>query len=433
MANKSKFKVLIIGTGAREHALGWKIFQSSRVSKIYFATGNAGTAKVGENISIPDSKPKELIAWAKKNNIALTVVGPENSLNTGIVDIFQKNKLTIFGPTKNAAKLESSKAWSSKFMQKYSIPKPESRVFTDSQTAKKFIKTNPWGKLVIKADGLTLGKGVILPKDTKEALEVIDRVMVNKLFGSAGDKVVIQERLTGFEVSTMIITDGSHYLLLPYSEDHKPVYDNDKGPNTGGMGVVAPHPLIDKKLSQRIENEIVAPTIAGLKKDKIHFKGVIYPGIMITREGPKVLEYNVRFGDPETEAVLPLLNNKLDFFEVLYSAARGKLTKTGIYPVLNQTCVVVALASGGYPLKYQTGKKIHGLSHKTKSRTIVFHAANKNDDQNNILTNGGRVLMIAGLGKNLQEARKTVYANLPNKIHFEDMHYRKDIGIRKRN
>lgn len=427
-----KKSVLIIGSGAREHALGWKIKQSKYVSKIYFAPGNGGTSAIGQNINISPEDNVKLLNWANKKRIYLTIVGPEVPLEAGIVDLFKKNRLLIFGPSKKAAQLETSKAFASEFMKKYKIPHPASQIFISSSKAKEFIRSNPNKQFVIKADGLAAGKGVIVSKDGDEACDAIEKIMVKKIFGKAGDKIVIQEKVTGYEVSVTVISDGNKYLLLPYSEDHKQLLDHDLGPNTGGMGVVAPHPLANDKLSKQFEDQIVKPTINGMLEEGIPYAGVLYPGIMITKKGPMVLEYNSRFGDPETEALLPLLDSRVDFFEVLENSALENLKLEGKYPFKNGCCVVVTLASMGYPQKYETGKKIYGLTNgKDDKGLIIFHAASiKKKDK--YLTSGGRVLMVAALGKSVSEARQKVYNAIGNKIHFDKMHFRKDIGRRRR-
>ncbi len=430
-----KKSVLIIGSGAREHALGWKIVQSKSVSKIYFAPGNGGTSKIGENLDFSLTDNNKILEFAKAKNIDLTVVGPENSLEIGIVDLFQKNGLLIYGPSKKAAEIETSKAWAIKFMDKYKIPHPTSYIFNNYKEAEKFLESldERFKKgIVIKADGLTLGKGVFVCKSAKEAKTAVKQIMVDKIFADSGNKVVIQERLKGYEVSVTVISDGRKYLVLPYTEDHKPVFDGDKGANTGGMGVAAPHSLVTKELIQKIENKIVKPTISNMQKEGREYRGTLYPGLMIVNNEPFVLEYNCRFGDPETESLLPLIPKNIDFYKLIESAAKGKLINHGFINT-KKDCTVVALASGGYPQTYKKGVVIHGLNSKLAKDVIVFHAATKINDSGQFVTNGGRVLMVSSVSSTLSDSYKKAYKAIGKKgIHFNNMHFRKDIGRRKR-
>ncbi|MBI4973468.1 phosphoribosylamine--glycine ligase [Candidatus Roizmanbacteria bacterium] len=417
--------ILIIGGGGREHALGWKLKQSSRVTKLFFAPGNGGTAQLGENVNINATNIHAILSYVQKNNIQLTVVGPEDPLSLGIVDLFEKNKLTIFGPSRLAAQLETSKVWATDFMEKYKIPHPISHTFTDFKKAIVFIKSHDVSKFVVKASGLALGKGVILPQNKKEAQDALERIMLKREFGDAGKEVLFQERLTGPEVSLMTITDGKTIIPLVSAQDHKRIFDNDKGPNTGGMGAYAPVPFMTKKLLGHIQKTILQPTIDGMKKEKIPYKGVLYAGLMITSDGPKVLEYNARFGDPETQPVLALLKSEL--LSLLFASIQGTLkSKRIIFYKRSSVCIV--LASQGYPGSYLKGVPIQGLLQKPKKDLTIFHSGTTKKD-GNIITSGGRVLAVTASGKDMNKALQKAYSAIGKKgIYFKGMQYRKDIG-----
>lgn len=417
--------ILIVGSGGREHALGWKLKQSPQVGKIYFAPGNGGTHQLGENINIKAFEIEKLLQFCVKNKVDLTIVGPEDPLALGIVDLFEKKGLQIFGPSKKAARLESSKAWSAEFMKKYNIPQPAFYTFSNYEDACSFINTHDVSRFVIKASGLALGKGVILPQTKKEALETIKKIMIDKEFGQAGDEVVIQEKISGPEISVMSISDGKTVIPLLPAQDHKRIFDNDKGPNTGGMGAYAPVPLVTKKLMKEIQKTILQPTIDGMRKEKCPFKGILYAGLMITKNGPKVLEYNVRFGDPEVQPLITLL--KSDLFPLFSSCINEKLKKTKIF--FNKSAsICVVLASKGYPGKYNKGERIFGLEKKYNSHTYVFHAGTTVYNHE-VVTNGGRVLGVTAWGKDIREAIKTAYSAIGKKgVYFKGMQYRKDIG-----
>ncbi len=417
-------KVLIIGSGGREHALGWKLKQSPQVKKIYFAPGNGGTEKIGENIKIAAEDIKKLLKFALTNEIDLTVVGPEAPLALGIVDVFLKKNLLIFGPTKKAALLESNKAWANKFMKKYHIPHPQSFIFSEYDKAVSFLKTYS-GLVVVKASGLALGKGVVIPKNKKEAIEAVKKIMVKREFGEAGNKTVIQEKLDGQEISILAFTDGKTIIPLLAAQDHKRIFDQDKGPNTGGMGAYAPVPLVTKKLINEINTTILKPTILGMKKEGAPYKGVLYAGLMITKNGPKVLEYNCRFGDPEVQPLLMLLRN--DLLPLILACVKGRLSKQKI-AFKRGSSICVVLASKGYPGHYQKGKTIDGLNIKQNHDLQIFHAGTIQNN-NQTLTSSGRVLGVTGYGKNLKEAIKKVYKIIgKNGVNFEGMQYRKDIA-----
>lgn len=419
-----KKSVLIVGSGGREHAIGWKFSKSPQVSKIYFAPGNAGTALVGENIPIPATDIKKLAKFAIEKNISLTFVGPEVPLSIGIVDVFQKNNLKIFGPNKNGAQLESSKAFSTEFMKKYNISQPESNTYNNRTDAKKNI--DAWGSLatVIKVSGLAAGKGVFLPQSDYEAHKIIDDIFVGKIFGDAGAEVVLQKKITGPEVSIIAFTDGNIITPLLPSQDHKRVFEHDRGPNTGGMGAYAPAFVSEKDL-KTIQEQILEPTLNGLKKEGIIYKGILYAGLMLTDDGPKVLEFNVRFGDPETQPLMMLL--KSDIFELSEACIEGRLTKKMIEPKIGYSACVV-LAAKGYPESYQKGEEIKGLDSISDRNIQIFHSGTTLKN-NKVVTDGGRVLAVTAYENSVKNACAKIYSVIGEEgIHFKNMHYRKDIG-----
>ncbi len=418
-----KNTILIIASGGREHAVGWKLKQSKHVNKIYFAPGNPGTAHIGENTNIPALDFENLIAFAKEKKIDLTVAGPDDILAAGIVNVFQKAGLKIFGPTKEAAQIESSKAFAKQLMKEENIPTAKYKTFTDAKKARAYIKkqTPP---IVVKASGLSLGKGVIIAQTIEEAERTIDDIMIKKIFGIAGDKVVIEEFLQGKEVSIHAFSDGEYVELFPTSRDHKPIFDGNKGPNTGGMGTIAPLTDVSKEELEIIKKTIVLPAIRGLKKRGLPFVGCLYPGLMMTKDGPKVIEFNCRFGDPEMESYMRLLDS--DLFEVFNSCVDGTLNSTTTKWSNKSACCII-LASANYPASSHKGDVIYGLE-TVDENIIVFHLGTKQDGQN-IVTNGGRVLGITTTGKNFDEALKLAYQQIDRKrIHFDGMQYRKDIG-----
>ncbi len=420
-------KILVVGGGGREHALVWKIAQSKSVEKIFCAPGNAGISEIAETVAIKPEDLNSLLKFAVDNKVDLTVVGPEVSLSLGIVDLFESNGLKIFGPRKKSAEIESSKVFAKNFMKKYGIPTANYKVFSSDEIdkAKNFIKTlNP--PIVIKADGLAGGKGVTICNSADEAIKTIDLYFVKKIFGSAGDKVVIEEFLTGEEVSVFAITDGEDFILLPPAQDYKKALDNDEGKNTGGMGSYSPVPFIDETTLEKIKTQIIKPTILGLKNEGREYKGCLYCGLMLTGDGPKVLEFNCRFGDPETQVVLPLLDG--DIVDMFISAIDGGI-KNFNYIIKKATAVCVILASAGYPDNYETNKEIYGLDKvKNMDDIILFHAGTKKVN-GKILTSGGRVLGVTAIGKenDFENTIKKVY-NAIKEINFNGMHYRTDIG-----
>ncbi|MEK7523345.1 MAG: phosphoribosylamine--glycine ligase [Patescibacteria group bacterium] len=417
-------KILIIGSGGREHALGWKIKQSPLVSRIYFAPGNPGTKEIGENISIEVTDIDKLLKFAKDKKIDLTVVGPETSLILGITDAFRKEKLKIFGPSKKAAQIEGSKTFAKQLMKKYKIPTAEYFAFNDFNEAEKYLQKAKY-PLVMKADGLSLGKGVAVCKNRKEAEKFLKQLMVDKIFGGSGEKIIIEECLYGQEISFMAITDGKDFLSFLPSQDHKRLIENNQGPNTGGMGAYTPVPFVDKKLLKQIEKEIVAPTIKAMAKEGCLYQGILYPGLILTREGPKVLEYNCRFGDPETQPLMMQLES--DLVEIFLAQQKKQLKKKKLV-FKKGFSVGVVLASAGYPGEYKKGDQIIGLDKVNDKDIQIFHAGTKEVDKK-IITNGGRVLSITSTGSTLEETIKKAYQYIGKKaIHFKGMQFRKDIG-----
>lgn len=406
--------------------MGWKLSQSPKVGKIYFAPGNGGTQEVGDNIAIKATEIEKLLRFALTNKIGLTLVGPEDTLAMGIVDLFTNNNLLVFGPSELATRLESNKAWAVDFMNKYQIPHPLSYPFDNFQKANSFIKSHKAGDYVIKASGLALGKGVILPKTRSEALETIKRIMINKEFGDAGNQIIIQERIFGPEISLLAFADGNNIVPLASAQDHKQIFDHDKGPNTGGMGAYAPVPSMTPQLIQTIEKTILKPTIEGMKKDKCPFQGIIFVGLMITKDGPKVLEYNARFGDPETQSLMMLM--KSDLFPVLMSCIKGKLKKRQVL-FRKGSAICVVLASKGYPGQYQKGKIIRGLIPINKN-VKIFHAGTTRKMKYTVAS-GGRVLGVTAYAKDIKGAREVAYLAIGKKgVNFSGMQYRKDIGAK---
>ncbi|HOP73858.1 MAG TPA: phosphoribosylamine--glycine ligase [Bacillota bacterium] len=418
-------KVLIIGNGGREHAIAWKLAQSPQVSKIYCSPGNGGTAAIAENISFQNIHV--LTEFAINHGIDLTVVGPEAYLADGIVDVFQKAGLCVYGPTKLAARLESSKAFSKAFMKKYNIPTAKFESFSDAESAKAYIR-QVGAPIVVKADGLAAGKGVVVAFDVETALKAVDDMMTAKIFGESGATVVIEEYLEGEEASLLAFCDGNIGIPMIPAQDHKRIGDGDTGPNTGGMGTYAPTSAVTPDVMERIVNEILNPTLKAMALEGTPFVGTLFLGLMLTKTGPKVIEYNVRFGDPETQVVLPLLDS--DLAQVFKDAANGCLDPKSVRWKQDQVAVCVVLASGGYPGAYQTGITIDGLD--TIQNSLVFHAGTKQTADQGLVTAGGRVLNIVHVGENIQSAIEGVYADV-EKVHFEGMIYRKDIARRELN
>jgi phosphoribosylamine---glycine ligase len=420
-----KNAVLIIGSIGREHALGWKLKHSPKIGKIYFAPGNPGTEGIGISTGISGLDIKGLLRFATVNKIDYTIAGSDDVLALGVVDAFQKKGLKIFGPTKEAARIEWSKSFAKKLMKEENIPTAKYQTFTSSHAAKKYLQKHEF-PVVIKASGLALGKGVVIANDLKEALSTIDDIMVKKVFGASGAEVVIEEFLEGREISIHVFSDGKTYSMFPTARDHKPIYDGNKGPNTGGMGTIAPVRGVSKKDLEEIKEKIVIPALEGLKKRGTPFTGCLYPGLMLTKDGPKVIEFNSRFGDPEMESYMRLL--KTDIFDILLACIEGNLSQLKIKWSNKYACCIV-LASAGYPASSHKGDIIYGLEKAWKKKDIeVFHFATKKE-KGKIVTNGGRVLGVTATGKTLNAALKRAYGAIgPKGIHFEEMQYRKDIG-----
>ncbi|OQX91177.1 MAG: phosphoribosylamine--glycine ligase [candidate division Zixibacteria bacterium 4484_95] len=417
-------KVLVVGKGGREHAICWKLSQSRGIKKIYAAPGNAGISYIGECVDIQVDDLKGLADFAQKNKVDLTVVGPEMPLTIGIVDEFESRGLKIFGPSKEASLIEGSKAFAKEFMKKYHIPTASFKIFSKHFDVLDFVKSAGY-PLVIKADGLAAGKGAVVCNDVDEACRAVEKIMVQKVFGAAGMKLVVEEYLEGEEVTVMAFTDGKNIVPMVSSQDHKRIYNGDRGPNTGGMGAYAPTNVISSMIMKTIYEEILEPTIRGLAAEDRTYKGVLYFGLMLSKKDVKVLEYNCRFGDPETQVVLPLLES--DLAEIFINITEGYLNIDKI-KWTDKYAVSVVLASKGYPGKYETNKVIKGLEKVTENGGIVFHAGTRRDD-GKIISNGGRVLNVTALGGSIKEAIKNVY-ELVDMIEFENKYFRHDIGWR---
>lgn len=416
-------KLLVIGGGGREHAIVWKLSQSPLVTEIFCAPGNAGIGKIAKNVDISSNNIDELVKFSREMNIDLIIVGPEEPLVEGIVDIFRQNNLKVIGPTKQAAQLEGSKAFAKDFMKKYDIPTAQYHEVTTFEEAKLVIEGYSY-PVVVKADGLAAGKGVFICEDKEETLRVIKQLLEDKILGDAGKSIVIEEFLNGTETSILCFIDGHTIIPMVSSQDHKRAFDGDNGPNTGGMGTYSPNYVYTEEIAKQVEKEILYPTLIGIQQEKMDYRGIIFIGLMITEDGPKVLEYNVRFGDPETQVVLPRLQT--DLIEIFDNIIDRKLKDTNIQ--WNEDgAVCVILASEGYPNKYENGLEITGLD-AIENELLIFHSGTT-ENENKIVTKGGRVLGVVGIGKNVEEAREKVYANI-DKVRFKGSFYRKDIGIK---
>jgi len=414
-------KVMVVGGGAREHTLVWKLSRSKRVKEIYVAPGNAGTAQIAKNLDISPTNLDALAGAAKENKIDLVVVGPEAPLAAGIVDKLERLGIPAFGPTKEAALIESSKVFAKRLMHKYGIPCAKDAVFTSFKEAEAYVKKQPI-PVVIKADGLAAGKGAIVAQSREEALKALSDIMEKRVFGDAGNQVLVEECLVGRETSLLAFTDGKTVVPMVPARDYKRVFDKDMGPNTGGMGCYSPSRFLDKKAIDKAVKTVVEPLVKAMAKEGKPYKGVLYAGLMITAEGPKVLEFNARFGDPETQVQLPLL--KSDLVDIMMSVIDGTLSRMRV-EWDSGACVGVVMASGGYPGNYKQGLPISGLE-RVDPNIVLFHAGTKMDG-GKICTAGGRVLTVVSTGKTIAEAREKVYLNLP-RISFEGCHYRKDIA-----
>lgn len=419
-------KVLLLGSGGREHAIADKISESGLLKEFFIAPGNPGTASLGKNINLPLSDQKGILEFCISNKIELVVVGPEQPLTEGIADLLRENGIKVFGPNRNAALIEGEKSFSKNLMKKYGIPTAAFEIFLKDELSRavEYVNNSSF-PLVIKADGLAAGKGVLICPDKESALAALDDCFGKNLFGDAGSKVVIEEFMTGEEASIFAVTDGEDYVILPSAQDHKRIFDGDNGKNTGGMGAYSPAPVVTASLLKEVEEKIIVPTLAAMKQEGRLYNGCLYCGLMITPEGPKVVEFNCRFGDPETQAVLPLLEG--DLFELFYSAAAGRIKKDSVkYSGGASVCIVAA--SKGYPDSFEKGFEITGLDSVDKKCVRVFHAGTK-QDEGKIITSGGRVLGVTAVIKenNLSECKKAAYDAI-RKINFANIYYRTDIA-----
>jgi phosphoribosylamine---glycine ligase len=418
-------KVLVVGGGGREHALIWKLAQSSRVEKTFCAPGNGGTGDLATNVPISDADLDGLMAFARKEQIDLTIVGPEDPLAAGIVDRFQSAGLRIFGPTAAAARIEADKAFAKEIMRSQAIPTAEARIFRTYRDARNYLASRD-SAVVVKAAGLAKGKGVMVCDDPAQALREVERIMVDRIFGRAGDTVVIEEKLVGQEASVLAFVDGHSVYLLESAQDHKAIGDNDTGPNTGGMGAYSPAPIVTDAVYEQVQSEIVVPLLEGMNRHDATYKGLLYAGLMLTPGGPKVLEFNCRFGDPEAQPILMRL--KTDLLDVIEATIDGRLDRITLeWDPRPAVCVV--MASGGYPGDYEKGKEIHGLEDAAEVQdVVVFHAGTKRDGDR-VVTSGGRVLGVTALGNDLAEAQRRAYQAV-DRISFEGACCRRDIGAK---
>ncbi len=417
-------RVLLVGSGGREHALAWSISKSPLLTELYAAPGNPGIAELATCLDVAVSDLDGLVQAATDLAIDLVVIGPEAPLALGLADRLAKVGIASFGPKQAAAQLESSKAWSKQFMAKYGIPTAQYRVFSDFQVAWDYAKAQPF-PLVIKASGLAAGKGAVIVHDLAEAEQTLRSMLVDSAFGAAGAQVVIEDFLQGPEVTLLALVAGEDYLVLPASQDHKQVFDGDRGPNTGGMGVYSPVPAFTPELEQLVIERVLQPTLRGLTKEGIHYRGVLYLGLMLTEQGPQVIEYNARFGDPETQVVLPRLEN--DVLELLAACANGRLKDIQL-KVVPQACASVIMAAPGYPGEYPKGLPVHGIAEAQAAGCLVFQAGTKREN-GQLVSSGGRILAVSALGDGLEQALKLAYAGV-EQIRIPGAHYRRDIGHR---
>jgi phosphoribosylamine---glycine ligase len=416
-------KILVVGGGGREHALAWKLKQSPGVDRILCAPGNAGTEAIGENVAIKASDLAALAQFAKHNRIDLTVIGPDDPLAMGIVDLFKSEGLRVFGPTKAAARLESSKIFAKELMRAKQIPTARAAIFEKEEAAFAFLDESHF-PIVIKADGLALGKGVIVAKNIREADEAVTAMLSEGRFGEAGRRLLIEECLAGTECSLHALVDGKNFRMLASARDHKRAFDGDAGPNTGGMGAFSPANNFDPEMAGHFEENVMRPLLDGLRESNVTFRGLLFPGLMMTADGPRVLEFNCRFGDPETQAILPRLRS--DLVPLLEATIDGTLDSVKIEWDA-RPAVTVVMASGGYPDKYETGKAISGLTAAGSDDVQIFHAGTRREN-GEIVTSGGRVLAVTALGETVAAARTRAY-DAVSRIHFEGCHYRRDIAL----
>lgn len=419
-------KIVVIGSGGREHAIGWKLAQDGRGDDLYFLRGNGGTCEIGSNVAISATDIDGVARFAKETDPDLIVIGPEDPLALGMADRLAGEGFTVFGPTAEGARIESSKVFAKELMSRYSIPTAPFKVFTSASAAHAYID-HVDRPVVVKADGLAKGKGSIVTRDKASAHLAVESMMVERVFGEAGDTVVIEDKLTGEEASVLAVTDGERYVVLPPSQDHKPVYDGDEGPNTGGMGAYCPAPIIDRATLDRIESVILRRLLKALAREGCRYGGVIYAGLMLKGESLSVIEFNARFGDPETQCILPAIDE--DFGDLLVSAARGRLARSRRIDA-GRWAVSVVMASRGYPGPYEKGKVISGTGQAgVADDVIIFHAGTERLGDGSLLTAGGRVLAVTGIGKTLREARRKAY-NAGRKVGFDGSHMRTDIGLK---
>lgn len=417
-------KVLLIGSGGREHAMAWKISQSPLLSELIMAPGNPGMARLGRCVPVPSSDIPELVALAKTEGVDLVVVGPEAPIAMGIANRLEKLGIPVFAPRSDAAQLEASKVWAKSFMRRNRIPTAGFEVFSDFEEAKDYVYEACEYPCVIKADGLAGGKGVFVVKNKSEALLALDTIMVKAKFGVSGREVVIEDFLRGRELSVFVASDGYAHRFIGWAVDYKQLRDNDQGPNTGGMGSVSPVPFLHEEDLARIEEDVIQPTFESMRREGLIYRGILYFGLMWTDDGPFVLEYNVRMGDPEAQTVLPLMTN--DFLEICLAGTQESMPKIDLRPPEGASCCVV-LASEGYPDAPRTGREIRGLETAEKLKDVlVFHSGTR-EERGNLLTDGGRVLSVVGLGKDMEEARTRAYEAV-SKISFDGMQFRRDIG-----
>ncbi len=415
-------KVLVVGSGGREHALAWAVSRTGRVSELFIAPGNGGTETLGRNVPIAPTDIGSLADFVEEEKVDLTVVGPEAPLVAGITDKFVERGLVCFGPSRKAARLEGSKVFAKEFMRRHGIPTAEFEVFDSPEKAREYVRAGS-GSLVVKADGLAQGKGVYVTDSVTEAEQAIDEIMVKGKFGESGGSIVVEERLEGEELSVHALCCDEKAVFFPPSQDHKRAYDGDKGPNTGGMGAYAPVPFVTDEEREEIADKIIRPVLRGMMEEGCPYRGVLYAGLMLTDSGPKVLEFNVRFGDPETQVILPLVSG--DLLEIIYGAARGEIP--GDIKIDSRlSAAAVVMASGGYPGAYDKGHSIAGLGDVDGSGCLVFHAGTKRI-KDGWITSGGRVLAVTGLGDTLSEAIARAYENV-GRLSFERAFYRRDIG-----
>lgn len=416
-------RVLVVGGGGREHAICWKLAQSSKISKLYCAPGNAGIADVAECVPVGAEDIDGICAWASDNNIDLAVIGPEVPLAMGIVDRLNEAGVKTFGPNAKCAQLEASKSFTKAFLARHNIPTAGYREFTDKEEL--LANVGIYGyPMVLKADGLAAGKGVVIPEDEESAVAAIEEMMGDKVFGNAADKIVVEEFLTGVEASMLCFVDHNTIVPMESAQDYKRIYDGDKGPNTGGMGTYSPSLLFDEDIEKQIREQILLPTLRGFQEDGLDFQGVLFIGLMLSEDGPKVIEFNNRFGDPETQSVLRRMES--DLLDVFTAVVDNRLNEIEINWI-DDRAVTVVLASGGYPGSYAKGKVITGLD-KVDDDIVVFHAGTKFDEEGRIVTSGGRVLGVTATGATHDEARAKAYANA-ERIEFEGAYMRKDIGL----